>query len=154
MSLGDGIPWAIAVGGWLATHVFSEGRERRKEVRAQIDKIHVYLSTFEIAARSFHAATSYDAKITSDLRAKINVLERLLMRVPPLSMDDLHPYTIAIRRSATLQNFEPSTFISHDYDTELAQGITSAVQEMEDELERQYIRRYPNRFPYVWWWKH
>lgn len=149
MNFADGIPWAIAVIGWGATHVFSEARERRKEYRGQIDKLHERLLKIEEDARAFHCAEAYDDVKAGDLLSKLALLERLMMRVPIFAVDDLHPHIISLRRAVTLNNFDKSSFTKQPIFSEIGEGITAAVQDMEDELERQYRVHYTHQFPYI-----
>lgn len=149
MTLADGIPWAIAVFGWAATHIFSKARERRKEFRSQIDKLHEHIISIEKDSRSFHCGATFDEIKAGDLVAKIGLLERLIMRIPILNIDNLHPHIIGVRRAVTLVNFDKSTFASQAAYGEIVQEVSAASQDLEDEIERQYRARYTHKFPYI-----
>lgn len=146
------IPWIVAAIvaaiGWTLTHLLSEARERRKEVRAQIDKLFEQLYKIEQDARSFHCAPSYDPAKAGDIDSKIQILERSMNRVQIFAIDDLVPYIIRLRRSITLKNFDLSAFVPQTQYSDILQDVFSASQDIEDELERQYRKRYPSKFPY------
>lgn len=146
------IPWIVAAFvaaiGWASTHLLSEARERRKEVRAQIDKLFDQLYKLEQDARSFHCSKEYDAAKAGDIDSKIQILERSMNRVPIFTIDDLVPPIIRLRRSITLQNFDMSEFVTQTQYSDILQDIFTASQDVEDEMERQYRKRYTASFPY------
>jgi hypothetical protein len=145
----DGIPWAIAVVGWAVTHVFSESRERRKESRAQMDKLYENLGTAVAEAYRFHTAAEFDTQKARELVAKVHRVERLLNRIGCFDQDAFVPGIIQLRRSITLNNFDKSEFEQQQADSEILEGIESASEEIEDEMERQYRFEYPSRFPFM-----
>jgi hypothetical protein len=146
------IPWIVAALvaalGWGFTHLLSEARERRKEVRVQIDKLFEQLYKIEQDSRAFHCATAFDAAKAGDIDSKIQILERSMNRVPIFLIDNLIPYIIRLRRAVTLKNFSLSEFVTQNQYSDILQDIFSASQEIEDELERQYAARYSSKFPY------
>lgn len=144
----DGIPWAIAVVGWGFTHLFSEARERRKEVRSQLDKAFEQLQKLEQDSRAFHCAAVFDVAKSTDLTSRIFMFERMIQRIKIVEMTSMDPYIIALRRGVTLQNFSKTTFVPQDASSSILLEISGAVQDLEDALEFRYSQRYPNRFPY------
>lgn len=144
----DTIPWLIAIVGWGFTHVFSEARERRKEVRSQLDKGIEQLLSLEKAAREFHMSAAYNAVKAHELTAGIATFERKLHRISCLKIDDLISRIVALRRSITLNNFDLTAFKPQTGESEVLGSISEAAASMEDALEAQYGMRYPNRFPY------
>lgn len=145
----SGIPWVIAVAGWGVTHLFSEGRERRKEARSQIDKVYEALGKLARDAYDFHTALSRDDSAAHDLVAKVRYLERQISRIGCFDADDFAPVIIRLRRSITLRNFDRSEFKPQEADSAVLEDISTAVEGIEDEMERQYRYVYPASFPYV-----
>ncbi|WP_186057589.1 hypothetical protein [Burkholderia gladioli] len=143
------IPWLIAVLGWGVTHLFSEGRERRKEVRGQIDKVYETLSKIVRDANEFHRATARSDAAARDLVGKLRLLERQMNRIGCFDVDDFGPAIIQLRRSVTLRNFDRSEFVTQDADSDVLEGISAAAENVEDEMERQYRYSYPVKFPYI-----
>ena len=139
------------IAGWAATHLLSEARERRKEIRGQIDKIVERLQTLEDNSRAFHMGPSWEAPTHSSLIAEIDRVERVVDRVTAFKVDSLVPSLIRLRRAVTLRNFDHSNFKQQDLGSEILHYIASAVYDMEDEMEIQYRLRYPSRFPYFLW---
>lgn len=144
----DAAPWLVAIVGWGFTHVFSEARERRKEVRSQLDKGIEQLLTLEKAAQEFHMATEYAPLKAHELTAGLDTFERKLYRISCVNVDALAGNLVALRRAITLNNFDASTFLPQTIASEVIGTIADAAANMEDALEAQYGLRYPNRFPY------
>ena len=142
------LPWIVAIIGWGFTHLFSEARERRKEVRAQLDKAIEIVLTIEKSGRAFHIAPSFDASKAAELRLAIDILERKFHRISCLEVDQLNTQLIAFRRSITLRNFEASEFTSQPAESEIFADISGSAFGLEDALECQYLSRYPRTFPY------
>lgn len=134
--------------GWAATHIFSEARERRKEYRGQLEKIHELTSKIEQAAKTFHRASAHDASKASDLITQLAWLERCIMRIPILQAEKWTKELVAFRQAVTLRNFDASDFAQQTDTSEMVADIADAAFALEDALERQYLARYPARFPF------
>ena len=147
MAWSDGIPWAIAVAGWAAVHLSSESRERRKECRAKLDKLTEVIQAIGTDAQAFHSAAAHDPVVAAALDTRIYRLERKFKTVPILALDDILPFLIALRRSVTLENFDSSAFTAQPPGSEILNEIDAAVEDLEDEMERQYAAHYPSTFP-------
>ena len=132
---------------------FSEARERRKEVRAQLDRAQEYLLSIESASRAFHTAESYGETKAMDLQACIDVFERKLRRITCVEVDCMTEQIVSFRRAITLNNFGKSEFNTQGAQSEILGAISDAVFGIEDALESQYAARYPNKFPYFRIWK-
>jgi hypothetical protein len=147
----DSIPWLIAISGWFAAHAFSEARERRKEVKGQLEKCCDRLASIEKGAHTFHTNKEFDPALARELMAQLDRVERTISRVQFLSVAALQPYIIAHRQSITLHNFDRSAFLQQDPDGELVHEITNTTLEFEDEIDRQYQNHYPTSFPFFRW---
>jgi hypothetical protein len=147
----DAIPWIVAAVGWGATHLLSEARERRKEVRSQLDKVIERLSKIEENARSFHTALEFDQGKAASLLYEIDRLERSLTRIAKIDVETLIPVIVHHRRAITYKNFDRSSFTTQELGNELIGDINSDTQDFEDEIEAQYRRNYPSKFPYFRW---
>lgn len=151
-SSGSSVAWVaafIAIVGWAATHFFSEARERRKEVRAALDKILVSLEDLRKNAMSFHGSASFSEENAQDLQTAIYRLNRLLARVPILNAAEVAPFVKELRQSMTLHNFSKSTFVAQVAGSELLENISDRCSGLEDEFDRQYALHYPHGFPYI-----
>lgn len=143
-----GIPWVIAVVGWFVTHLFSEGRERRKENRGQIDTLYETLGELSRDAYGFHTAEDRDDGVAHDLLVKVRNLERQLSRVGCFYMDDFTPHIIQLRRAITYRNFDRSDFKTQPEESPILADISTAVEGVEDEMERQFRRAYSSPLSY------
>ena len=144
----EAIPWIVAAIGWGATHLFSEARERRKEVRTQLDKVLERLAKLEEDARNFHTAESFDQKKSLSILSDIARIERVLARLTAIEINNLVPVIILHRRAITFRNLDKSSFEKQDSSSEMISDINSATQDFEDEIEAQYRIAYPPKFPY------
>lgn len=142
------IPWIIAAIGWAFTHFLSEARERRKEVRSQIDKLYEQLYKIEQDARVFHCSPAFDAAKAGDVLSKIQIFERSMNRVPVFIIDNFTGPIIRLRRAITLKNFDLSDFVQQSQPSDILQDVFSASQDIEDEMEAQYRSNYHPNFPY------
>ncbi len=147
-SFTEAVPWIVAALGWGATHLFSEARERRKEVRAQIDKALERLTAIEQSARAFHLSDEFDQQKALAILSDIGRLERFVGRITKFQIDNFTPVIIQHRRAITYKNLDKSSFNSQKFESELLADINSATQDFEDELEAQYRLSYPTTFPY------
>jgi hypothetical protein len=141
-------PWILAGFGWFATHLFSEARERRKEVRAGLDKLAQRVSEMESLGFEFHTSTSHNTLAARTIVTQIDRFERTLERSSVLNIDALVPHIIRFRRAMTLQNFDSSNFRTLEAGDPILQDISNAAADLEDEIEFQYRQAYPAKFPY------
>ena len=135
--------------GWFITHLFSEARERRKELRTNIDKLHDAIYKIEKDGVSFHCATEFSEDLNDDVILQMAIIERKLSRI--IKSSDLAGNIIRLRRSITLENFDKTGFTRQPRRSNIVYSISSACQDIEDELEAAYRRKYPDRFPYFTW---
>lgn len=148
MKWGEAIPWMIAILGWFAAHVFSEARERRKDIRSQIEKTIERLSAIESLGIAFHTNPEHNETQARELTYQIHRLEKLLSRIQILDMQSLNYQIITFRRAITLKNFDGGEFSTQPPSSSLLQEITESSLAIEDEVEKQYQNRYPASFPY------
>lgn len=142
------IPWALALAGLFGTHFFSEARERRKEFRAQLDKLVQRLADLDKKAVAFHSAAAFDAKEARHLDVEIGAVERIVARISSPVSSDIRAATVAHRKAITLENATLDAFVQQSVSSALLQGISEATVDYEEALEAEYTLRYPAAFPY------
>jgi hypothetical protein len=153
MTIATWLPWLLIIIGWLATHLFSEARERRKEVRAQLDKIQERLVKIEVDARKFHTAEKFEHETAYVISSAIYRNEAALRRLEILGPGSLNEILSEHRKAVTLRNFDKSTFVRQALNCQLLSDINYWTLELEDGIEELYRQRYPVTFPYfkpVW----
>ena len=101
----------------------------------------------------FHTGPTFDAALNFSLIARLAKLERGLVRLPLANKDALNAYIIRHRRAITLANFDASTFKTMLPTDQLLSDINSSTADLDDEIEEQYMFRYPSKFPYFRLWK-
>ena len=144
----DAIPWLIVVLGWLVGHLLSESRERRKEVRAQIDRVRDYVFDLEDEARVFFLAEKYNSSLALKIIALIQNLEHMLSHIQIFSGFTYSQHLVVLRQAITLHNFDHHNFTQQAEDSEILGGISVATMTLCNHLESKYNERYPNRFPF------
>lgn len=142
------LPWIVAAIGIVVAHLLSEARERRKEVRAQTDKLIERLAALEIRGTNFHTGASFDAVEARGIEVEISSIERRAGRLVGAAVAGLADEIIVHRQSLTLRNFEKSKFISQDASSAICQEIAATTAAYEEALEAAYHSQYPPRFPY------
>lgn len=142
-------PWIVAAIGWGATHIFSEARERRKEIRSLIDeKVLERLAKVEELAIDFHCGDSFDPQKAHTILSELNRTERALINLTAITIDNLNRVIIHHRRAITYKNFDKTSFVKQEVTSDLIFKINAATQDFEDEIETQYRISYPPKFPY------
>jgi hypothetical protein len=142
------LPWVVAAVGLVATHLLSEARERRKEIRAQLDRLVERLAALEDRGMKFHAASSFEAAAARAIETDIASIERRATRLLASAMVSFEDKVIAHRQSLTLENFAQSNFSPQEPSSAILREIAVATAEYEEALEAGYRTQYPSNFPY------
>lgn len=119
--------WLIVFGGWFAVHKMTLRRERRKEKRELAKAICSDIREVEQTALNFHCGAHFDARTYSDIREHV---DRILLHLQKAPLSELKIETslmVALRQSITLQNTDPSDFMSKMPDDDLIRDVRSAV---------------------------
>ena len=142
------VGWGIVVTGWLANHWLSEIRDRRKEVRGQLDAVLNAIETLRGEAIDFHLNEQYQRPEADALRMAIRKIEGANLRLNLIEERSVAVHVKRIRQSITLKNFEPSDFKAQPYSGEIITEIQLEIEDLAATLESAYSRKYPNHFPY------
>lgn len=142
------LPWIVAAVGLVVTHLLSEARERRKELRAQFEKLAERLAALEVRGARFHGAASFDALEARAIEVEIASIERRAVRLAEAASVSLGDAAIAHRQSLTLRNFEVSSFTPQQPNSDILAEIEAATASYEEALEDVYREQYPSQFPY------
>lgn len=143
------LPILLIFAGFIGTHLLSEARERRKELRAMLDKLFTRLRELEDQARTFHTSSAYDQEAARQLREAVQQVSRQFSRCRVVT--ELAPFQQALidwRRAITLRNFDSSTFQTQAWESELIADISHYTFSLEDTVEQAYLACYPHTFPY------
>lgn len=142
------LPWLVAAFGLVVTHLLSEARERRKESRAQLDKIVERLQSLEHQGFKFHTATAFDFAAARTIETEVAAIERRVVRLLPQAAKSLEEIIIDHRQGMTLKNFDASTFVPQLAGSAVLSEISATTAEYEEALEAAYVSQYPPHFPY------
>lgn len=127
--------WLLVLIGWVAVHRATLSRERRKERREACGKLVERLIELESSARAFHVATSFDAHRFDVLRYETDRLISSLQRPPINTLDLPLGRMVRLRKSITLNNVDPKTFVAQSAGSAILRDIRSAVDDLIDAIE-------------------
>ncbi len=134
--------------GWVVVHFLGEARERRKEVRAELDEIFTKLREIEAAACSLHCAETYSGVDGRHVLVSLESAERRILRLRLYDDSEFSRAIVSLRQAISLKNFSTSEFIKQDGDSPILADIAWTTEELIDALDSGYRTRYPERFPY------
>lgn len=134
--------------GWLANHWLSEIRDRRKEVRGQLDALLESLDELRDDALQFHMGKEYDQPKADSVLMALRKIEGAALRAAIVEETTVAVGVKKIRQAITLENFEVAVFATQNYSDQIITKIQLAVEDFSGAFEAAYSRKYPNRFPY------
>lgn len=142
------ITWLLVVLGWIVVHFLGEARERKKEVRAELDSIYDAIHDSRRMARNFHCSDTFDGVLARDVLVGLESIERRLLRMRFFDDREIAPGIVRLRQAISLRNFTKSEFSKQDENSEILGDISFYSEELIDELENVFRQHYPDRFPY------
>ena len=142
------ITWLLVIAGWVVVHFLGEARERRKEVRSELDEIFAELREIEAAACSLHCAEEFSGVDGRQVLVSLESVERRILRLRLFDDLEFSRAIVSLRQAISLKNFGSSEFIKQDGDSPILDEISWATEELIDALDSGYRTRYPERFPY------
>lgn len=134
--------WILVVAGWFAVHHFANERDQRKEARECIDQFILALRAIEEKAIQFHQSDTYKGDSARTLLFDIQRIIAKLKRHPFGSFEVAPNLLKELRRAVTLKNFDSSKFTCQPVNSSIFSNIAIAVDDIEDQLEKEYERIY------------
>ena len=134
--------WLIVVAGWFVVHHLSTKRDQRKEARERLDQFILALRAIEEKAIQFHQSDTYKGDLARNLLFDIQRIIAKLKRHPFGSFEVSPNLLKELRRAVTLKNFDSSKFASQAANSSIFSNVANAVDDVEDQLEREYERIY------------
>lgn len=142
------ITWLLVIVGWVVVHFLGEARERRKEVRSELDEIFAELREIETDACSLHCADTYSGIEGRHVLVALESVERRILRLRMYDDSEFLRAIVSLRQAISLKNFSISEFVKQDGDSPILAEISWTTEELIDVLDSGYRTRYPERFPY------
>lgn len=134
--------WLIVVAGWFVVHHLSTKRDQRKEARERLDQFIFALRAIEEKAIQFHQSDTYKGDLARTLLFDIQRIIAKLKRHPFGSFEVVPNLLKELRRAVTLKNFDPSKFACQPANSSILSNVANAVDDLEDQLEKEYERIY------------
>jgi hypothetical protein len=134
--------WFLIIAGWFAVHYFAKEREQRKEARERLDQFILALLAIEEKAIQFHQSDTYKGDMA---RTLVFDIQRFIARLKrhPFGKFEVDPNLLKeLRRAVTLRNFDSSKFACQPANSAILGNLANAVDDIEDQLEREYERIY------------
>lgn len=134
--------WLIVVAGWFVVHHLTTKRDQRKEARERLDQFILTLREIEEKAIQFHQSAAYKGDIARTLLFDIQRIIAKLKRHPFGSFKVSSNLQKELRRAITLKNYDHSKFACQPANSSILSNVANAVDDIEDQLEREYERIY------------
>jgi len=138
------VTWLLVISGWLLVNHQNNVREKRKEIRAILDKTQSFLDEIEIEAIKYHtsqessdSAFQLKRNLNQKLRNKLDIL-----KLRNLNVEKCYPYLKTLRQAVTLENFDTSSFKPQNLSDDLIKNIWLAKDKLSQELENSFAIRY------------
>lgn len=133
----------LIVGGWWVVNHLNLKRERRKEYRERAERLVSEFLRIEEQALAFHRADTYNAHDARSIQAAIDRALRLLSHRPLDQLNIELALRYKLRQAITRKNFDASAFVQQPAESELLDGIASAVEQLCTRIRQ----RVENVFP-------
>ncbi|OGT97550.1 MAG: hypothetical protein A2X80_07315 [Geobacteraceae bacterium GWB2_52_12] len=134
--------WFLIVAGWFAIHYFAKERDQRKDARERLDQFILALRAIEEKAIQFHQSDVYKDDMARALMFDIQRIIAKLKRHPFGSFEVSPNLLKELRQAVTLKNFDHSKFACQPANSSILSNVANAVDDIEDQLEREYERLY------------
>ncbi|KAA0011175.1 hypothetical protein F0A17_13700 [Billgrantia pellis] len=137
------VTWILILGGWFVVNKQNNSRELRKELRSVLDAVRVDI--LDLSAESVKYHTEQPGKDEDyNIVMKFKRINRRVNRLP-LSLHDRNNILNLIflfKKAVTLRNFETSKYERQAKNSQLVGEIEHAVEEVLDEIEHCFSRKF------------
>ena len=140
--VGQAITWLIVLFGWNIVNAQNNQRERRKEVRTSTDRLKERLEKLEQMAIAFHRS-DFDSERARLIQGELQRISQTAIRTGLLTTVDYNRFTVDLRRSITLKNFDSTSHIILPLSDPLLDRISCAINNIIEALEDGFSRKYP-----------
>lgn len=144
--IGPIVSWLLVIAGWWVVSRDHNKRERRKEVRGQVDQL--IRLTLEIEGKAFSylptAAESPEGlALGMQLKSSLNRLAVALARLSKSEKMDLSECMTKLRQAVTSRDFDSCARQPCNLDSQWALEISDAANALVDRLEAQFRHLHP-----------
>jgi hypothetical protein len=138
--------WLLVVLGWMVVSRQSDGREARKELRAQIDELIRRINAVLDEATTFYMAAGSEPtadRMRASLLRSLSIISSSASELSGGDMDKpLVDKAVLLRQSITLHGFDDRDRAPLTYSDQKLFEIRNAVQDLISCLERAFAKRY------------
>jgi hypothetical protein len=139
--------WGILVLGWIVGNRYANQREKRKEIRLQLDGYWERIDDLECLAIKYHTTELTDNELKTLSRKIVSAISRNYTMINRLHLDPadeeqaiiLH---VDLKKAITLNNFDSADHAILPVDNELLEEISNACTEITNFLEYSFIEKY------------
>ena len=139
------VTWLLVILGWWLVNRQNNIREKRKEIRAFIDKLQNSLDELESHAIKYHTSEKSD-DLAFSLKRSLNkkIPNKIaLLKSRNLDMNKCYPYMKQLRQAITLENFDTANFHPRDISDDLLKKIWLSKENLSHEIEMVFSKKYP-----------
>jgi hypothetical protein len=141
----DLVTWGLVILGWIIVSRGNDKRERRKEIRSQLDKLARELRDLEQEARVHFLAPGSDPEARArevSLRWRVKNAIRLMDRLALGEIKCESDKKSALRQAVTGGDFDSPERVASEATAPKLQAISEAVAEIVDALEKSFLAVY------------
>lgn len=147
LRLGIGlVTWFLILGGWFVVNWQNNRRESRKELRAAIDSLRSDILSLRTTSIKYHTTMP----VSGDGNAILVLFKRLSrstnrLNVKRREINSVGAYMNAFKQAVTLSNFQSHRHRVHHSGSDFIDLIECSVEELLDELEDCFCKKYSKR---------
>lgn len=149
-------PSLLVIVGWIIVNEQNNSRESRKEERSRVDAFKKSLNELELLAFDHHIK-GQDPTRTLQIRRSISRVSSEMQMLQNCGMKLSHRGALvaALRQSITLKNFDTSSYVVQQMDSEILSDIGVAIDKLTVAAEAGFSEKYaPSKYArYMPFWR-
>jgi len=138
------VTWLLVITGWGLVNRQNNIREKRKELRALLDKIQSFLDELEDQAIKYHTSEQ-SAELAFHLKRSLNKKfqnKLSILKLRNLDIEKCYPHLKQFRKAVTLENFDTADFKPRSISDDLIKNIWLSKENLSQELEKSFAKKY------------
>jgi len=133
----------VVIIGWYVINRHNNKREKRREVRTQLDSFISLVSDIEKNSVKYHIEQDHNEEIARTIKRNIGALRKFAIRLNLLDTNILNRSNINLNRAITMKNFDNGeNHIPESENGELIAGIYSVCDDFVEAMESGYNKIY------------
>ena len=139
------VTWLIVISGWWLVNRQNNIREKRKEIRALIDKVLFLIDEIEQQAIHYHTKAEMSDEIAFQLKRGLHqkLRDKLkILNLREINTDSCSQPLKELRQAITLKNFDTTSFAQQNLSSNIITNIWFARDKLSQEVEKCFLKTY------------